>query len=73
MMNAVKITSTYTNNLIDDIVNQMEATLEYGKEKIKWYSKDVKETIFTQPYIKPGKLNQVLKTNQSDHPHKIYD
>jgi Fic family protein len=31
MMNAVKFSSTYTNNLIDDIVNQMEATLEYGK------------------------------------------
>jgi len=61
MMNAVKFTSTYTNNLIDDIVNQMEATLEYGKSKIKWYNKDVNETLFTQPYIKPGKLNQVLK------------
>ena len=61
MMKAVKFTSTYTNNLIDDIVNQMEATLEYGKAKIKWYSKEVNETLFTQPYIKPSKLNQVLK------------
>ncbi len=39
----------------------MEATLEYGKAKIKWYNKEVNETLFTQPYIKPGKLNQVLK------------
>jgi len=60
MMNAVKFTATYTNNLIDDIVNQMEATLEYSKAKLKWYSKEVNETLFMQPYIKPGLLNQVL-------------
>ncbi len=61
MMNAVKFTATYTNNLIDDIVNQMEATLDYGKAKLKWYNKEVNEALFKQPYIKPSKLNQVLK------------
>ena len=60
MMNALKYTSTYTNNLIDDIVNQMEATLGYGKAKLKWYNKELNETLFMQPYIKPGSLNQVL-------------
>ncbi len=60
MMKAVKFTAAYTNNLIDDIVNQMEATLEYGKAKLKWYNKEVNETLFMQPYIKPGILNQVL-------------
>jgi Fic family protein len=60
MMNAVKFTATYTNNLIDDIVNQMEATLEYGKAKLKWYNKEVNETLFMQPYIKPGLLSQVM-------------
>jgi Fic family protein len=60
MMNAVKFTAVYTNNLIDEIVDQMGATLEYGKAKIKWYSKDVNETLFKQPYIKPVFLNQVL-------------
>ena len=60
MMNAVKFTATYTNNLIDDIVNQMEATLEYGKAKLKWYNKEVNETLFMQPYIKPSFLNQVM-------------
>lgn len=61
MMNAVKDTASYTNHLIDDIVNQMETTLEYGKGKIKWYSKEVNEMLFRQPYIKPSKLNEVLK------------
>lgn len=60
IMNAVKFTATYTNNLIDDIVNQMEATLEYSKAKLKWYNKEVNETLFMQPYIKPALLNQVL-------------
>jgi len=60
MMNAVKYTAAYTNSLIDDIVNQMKATLEYGKTNIKWYSKEVNEILFAQPYIKPGNLNQVL-------------
>ena len=60
MMKAVKFTATYTNNLVDDIVNQMEATLEYSKAKLKWYSKEVNETLFMQPYIKPGLLSQVM-------------
>ncbi len=60
MMNAVKYTAVYTNNLIDDIVNQMDATLEYGKSKLKWYGKEVNEKLFMQPYVKPGFLNQVL-------------
>lgn len=60
MMNAVKFTASYTNGLIDDIVNQMEATLEYGKANLKWYSQEVNETLFMQPYIKPALLNQVL-------------
>ena len=60
MMKAVKFTAAFTNNLIDDIVNQMEATLEYGKSRLKWYSKEVNEKIFMQPYIKPSVLNSVL-------------
>ena len=60
MMNAVKFTASYTNGLIDDIVNQMEATLDYGKSKLKWYSREVNETIFMQPYIKPILLSRVL-------------
>ncbi len=38
----------------------MEATLSYGKEKIKWYNKDVNEAIFSQPYIKAGLIGQVI-------------
>ncbi len=63
MMKAVKFTAAYTNNLIDDIVNQMGATLEYGKSRLKWYSKEVNEILFMQPYIKPSLLNSILNRN----------
>ncbi|MEX0596407.1 MAG: Fic family protein, partial [Candidatus Paceibacterota bacterium] len=32
----------------------------YGKLKIKWYTKEVNEAIFSQPYIKPGIIGKVL-------------
>lgn len=60
MLNAVENTSKLTNNLIEEIIQQMEATYQIGKEKIKWYSKEVNEVIFTQPYIKPRIIGEVL-------------
>jgi Fic family protein len=60
MMKAVSYTSGYTNRLIDEIVDQMEDTLDYGKTRLKWYNKEVNEILFKQPYFKPALLNQVL-------------
>jgi Fic family protein len=60
MMKAVSFTSAYTNRLIDEIVEQMEATLNHGRTKLKWYNKEVNELLFRQPYMKPPFLNQVL-------------
>ena len=31
-----------------------------GKSKIKWYTRDVNEVIFSQPYIKPKVIGTVL-------------
>ncbi|MBU8893570.1 MAG: Fic family protein [Bacteroidales bacterium] len=61
MMKAVQYTAFYTNHLIDDIVLQMDATLEYGKQNLKWYNKDVNEVLFMQPYVKPKLLGDVLE------------
>lgn len=61
MLSAVEKTSFITNNLIEDILSQMEATLHIGKEKIKWYNKEINEAIFSQPYIKPKIIGNVLK------------
>lgn len=38
----------------------MEATLSYGKSKIKWYNKEINEAIFSQPYIKPKFIGDLL-------------
>ena len=53
MLMAVEQTAKHTNQVIDSIVSQMKSTLEYGKQEIKWYSKELNEALFTQPYIKP--------------------
>lgn len=52
MLTAVEGTSWITNLRIQDIVQQMSATLEYGKSKIKWYTKEINEAIFSQPYCR---------------------
>ena len=60
MLDAVEYTSVLTNNLINDILEQMDSTLNYGKSKIRWYKKEVNEAIFSQPYIKPKIIGKVL-------------
>ncbi len=61
MMKAIQYTASYTNRLIDEIVLQMNATLDYGKKNLKWYNKEVNETLFMQPYIKPKLLGDTLE------------
>ena len=66
MLNAVENTAIHTNTIIDDIVNQMEATLNYARPKLKWYNKELNEVIFSQPYIKSAQIGKVLgKTSRT--------
>ncbi len=60
MLDAVEKTSVHTNHLIDEIINQIESTLEYGKKEIKWYNKEVNEVLFSQPYVKPITVGNVV-------------
>jgi len=60
MLKAVEYTARYTNRLVDEIIEQMDETLEYGKSKMKWYNKEVNEALFAQPYIKPKLIGDVL-------------
>lgn len=60
MLDAVEKTAELTNQLIVSIMNQMEATLAHGKANIKWYNKEVNEAIFSQPYIKPKLIGNLL-------------
>ncbi len=61
LLDAVEKTSVITNNLINEILQQMETTLEYGKNKIKWYNKELNEALFSQPYIKPKSIGDILE------------
>jgi len=66
MLEAVENTAQITNDLIDQIVNQMEITLTHGRKLIKWYNKDVNEALFSQPYSRPKILGDVLnKTSRT--------
>jgi Fic family protein len=61
MLEATEKTSKHTNERINEILAQMEATLSHGKAKIKWYNKEVNEAIFSQPYIKPALIGKVVE------------
>ncbi len=39
----------------------MGVTLVHGKSQIKWYSKDVNEALFSQPYSRPKLIGEVLR------------
>ena len=66
MLDAVEKTAELTNNLMNEILNQMNATLDFGKSKLKWYSKEINEAIFSQPYIKQKTIGEVLgKTSRT--------
>lgn len=60
MLDAVEKTAELTNQLIISIISQMEATLIHGKLTIKWYNKEVNEALYSQPYIKPKLIGEVL-------------
>ncbi len=60
MLNAVEHTSRYTNQLINEIIDQMDATLQYGKSELKWYTKEVNEMLFHRPYIKQKSLGEIM-------------
>ena len=40
----------------------MQETLTYGKQELKWYNKEINEALFTQPYIKPKIIADILGT-----------
>ncbi|WP_317195109.1 Fic family protein [Algoriphagus oliviformis] len=63
LLDAVEKTAVLTQDLIGEISIQMAATLEYGKSKIRWYSKEVNELIYSQPYLKAKSLGELLKVS----------
>lgn len=44
---------------IDDILQQMQATYQYAQPKLKWYSMELNQVLFSQPYIKQKRVGEV--------------
>lgn len=61
MLEAIENTSLITNSKISEIISQMQSTYEYSKTRIKWYSKEINEAIFSQPYIKPALIGKIIQ------------
>ncbi len=60
MLDAVEKTSMLTNRIINETVTQMEATLDHGRKNIKWYSKEVNEALFSQPYSRAKIVGELV-------------
>jgi Fic family protein len=60
LLEAVEQTAKHTNFLIDEIMFQLEATYQYGKENLKWYTYKLNQALFSQPYIKQKLIGEVL-------------
>jgi Fic family protein len=61
MLDAIENTSLLTEKLIIEILSQMNATLDYGKSKLKWYNKEINEAIFSQPYLKARTIGELIE------------
>lgn len=62
MLTAVESTSGQTNRKIDDILSQMDVCYKYAKERLKWYSLELNQALFSQPYIKPQVVGEITGT-----------
>jgi Fic family protein len=60
MMEAVEQTSKYTNQMVDEIIEQQSSTLQIAQSKFKWYTVELNDLIFSQPYFKQAKMGEVL-------------
>ncbi len=60
MLDAMEKTSILTNRLINETVKQMEATLDHGRKHIKWYSKEMNEALFSQPYSRTKTVSDIV-------------
>lgn len=75
MLTAVEVTAKETNQTIDEILSQMEATHSHAKGKLKWYGLEVNQLLFSQPYIKPKKIGELLnvrsRTTLTKYMHEL--
>ncbi|CAN5434338.1 Fic family protein [soil metagenome] len=59
ILNAVEETAQMTNQKIDEILAQMESTYKYAHAKLKWYSIELNQALFAQPYVKQKLIGEI--------------
>jgi Fic family protein len=59
MLEAVQTTALFTNEKIDEIISQMNATYMHANKKLKWYSLELNHALFSQPYIKQKNVGEI--------------
>jgi Fic family protein len=77
MLAAVENTSNHTNQTIDEILLQMNATYHHAKSKLKWYTLELNQALFSQPYIKQKQVGTLLdiksRTTITKYMHELSD
>jgi len=77
MLEGVETTAKYTNEKIDDILSQMNATYDYANNKLKWYSLELNQALFSQPYIKQKNVGEITgvksRTTITNYMQKIVE
>jgi len=61
MLRAVQGTSQLSNQKIDEILAQMDSTYKYANSKFKWYSIELNQVLFSQPYIKQKLVGEITR------------
>jgi len=55
----------------------LNATHLHAKKKLKWYSLELNQLLFSQPYIKPKKIGELLnvrsRTTLTKYMHELTD
>ena len=59
ILTAVEQTAQQTNQIIDDILNQMDATYSFVQQKLRWYNLELNQALFSQPYIKQKLVGEI--------------
>ncbi len=72
MLDAVEKTSLNTDRLIHEIIMQMNTTYDYVSSPYPWYTKELNEVIFSQPYIKQAVIGKTLGKKSRNDNYPVY-
>jgi Fic family protein len=61
MIGCLQGTSQLSNQKIDEILAQMDSTYKYANSKFKWYSIELNQVLFSQPYIKQKLVGEITR------------